>query len=64
MGKKKPSKRRLQNLSDVRRFLADIVNQLNRDEIDGAKAGKIGDLSPNFSEDHRGWRFGKAGDCP
>lgn len=41
---KKPSTRRLKNLSDARRFLADIVNQLNRDDIDPNKAAKLGYL--------------------
>ncbi len=45
MGKKKlPSKRRLKTMDDVRRFLADVVNQLNRDEMDAAKASKLGYL--------------------
>jgi hypothetical protein len=44
MVKRKPSKRRLKNLSDARRFLADIVNQLNRDEIPADKASKLGYL--------------------
>ena len=44
MGKKKPIKRRLSSLSDARRFLADIVNQLNRDEIPADKASKLGYL--------------------
>ena len=42
--KKKPAKRRLQDLKDVRRFLAHIINELNRDEIDPTKAGKLGYL--------------------
>ena len=37
-------KRRLKNLEDVRRFLADVINRLNRDEIDPAKASKLGYL--------------------
>ena len=41
---KKPSTRRLKNLSDARKFLADIINKLNRDEIDPNKAGKLGFL--------------------
>jgi len=36
--------RRLKNLSDVRRFLADVTNRLNRDEIDYNKASKLGYL--------------------
>ena len=41
---KKPIKRRLKTLGDARRFLADITNQLNRDEIDPNKASKLGYL--------------------
>jgi len=41
---KKPSKRRLKTMDDVRRFLADTVNQLNRDEIEANKASKLGYL--------------------
>ena len=45
MGKKKlPSKRRLKTMDDVRRFLAYVVNQLNRDEMESAKASKLGYL--------------------
>ena len=42
--KKKPSKRRLKSMEDVRRFLADTVNKLNRDEIEPGKASKLGYL--------------------
>lgn len=41
---KKPIKRRLKTLGDARKFLADITNQLNRDEIDPNKASKLGYL--------------------
>lgn len=41
---KKPVKRRLKGMEDVRRFLADTVNKLNRDEIDPGKASKLGYL--------------------
>jgi hypothetical protein len=44
MGMKKPSTRRLKSMEDVRRFLADVINQTNRDEIDPAKASKLGYL--------------------
>ena len=45
MGKKKiPSKRRLKTMDDIRRFLADVVNQLNRDEMEVNKASKLGYL--------------------
>lgn len=44
MGMKKPSVRRLKSLEDVRRFLADIINQANRDEVEPAKASKLGYL--------------------
>ena len=37
-------KRRLKNMEDLRRFLADVTNRLNCDEIDPAKAGKLGYL--------------------
>lgn len=33
-----PCKRRLQSAQDVRVFLADVANRLNRDELDTAKA--------------------------
>ena len=36
--------RRLKSMVDLRRFLADVTNRLNRDEIDPAKAGKLGYL--------------------
>ena len=42
--KKIPRKRRLKTLEDVRRFLADTVNKLNRDEIEVNKASKLGYL--------------------
>lgn len=41
---KKPAKRRLKSLSDTRRFLADVINGLNRGEIQTDKAGKLGYL--------------------
>jgi len=41
---RKPVKRRLKNLGDVRRFLADTVNRLNRDDLDVQVAGKLGYL--------------------
>ena len=41
---KKPNKRRLKTMEDVRRFLADTVNKLNRDEIEINKASKLGYL--------------------
>jgi hypothetical protein len=45
MGKEnKPIKRRLKTLGDARRFLADVTNQLNRDEIAPDKASKLGYL--------------------
>jgi len=45
MGNKKlPSKRRLKTMDDVRRFLSDVVNQLNRDEMEINKASKLGYL--------------------
>jgi len=36
---------RLKTIGDVSRFLAKIINQVNRDEIDVAKASKLGYLS-------------------
>ena len=39
--KPKPAKRRLKSLSDARRFLADLINALNRDEIDSSKGSKL-----------------------
>ena len=39
-----PPKRRLKTPEDIRRFLADTVNRLNRDEIDSTKAGRLGYL--------------------
>jgi len=42
--KQKPGKRRLKTLSDVRRFLSDVTNALNRGEMDATKAGKLGYL--------------------
>jgi len=42
--KKKPYRRRLKKMEDVRRFLADTVNKLNRDEIEINKASKLGYL--------------------
>ena len=42
--KKSVRNRRLKNLEDVRRFLADVTNRLNRDEIDCNKAAKLGYL--------------------
>ena len=41
---KKPNKRRLKTMEDVRRLLADTVNKLNRDEIECNKASKLGYL--------------------
>ena len=41
---KKPIKRRLKNMSDVRMFLADITNRLNQRDIDAMTAGKLGYL--------------------
>ena len=38
------SKRRLKTMADVRRFLADVINKLNRDEIDIHKAKGLGYL--------------------
>lgn len=35
---------KLQTESDVNRFLAKVINMLNRDEIDPAKAGRLGYL--------------------
>jgi hypothetical protein len=40
----KQIKRRLKTMEDVRRFLADTVNQFNRDEIEANKASKLGYL--------------------
>ena len=39
--KKKPYRRRLKKMEDVRRFLADTVNKLNRDEIEINKEFKL-----------------------
>ncbi|MFA7426028.1 MAG: hypothetical protein WCZ16_13290 [Desulfosarcinaceae bacterium] len=39
-----PCRRRLKTLSDARRFLADLINQLNRNEIDEGKARSLGYL--------------------
>lgn len=44
MGMKKTSVRRLKTLEDARRFLADVTNKLNRDQIDANKASKLGYL--------------------
>ena len=41
---KKPYKRRLNSMSDVRMFLADVANRLNRGDIDPMVAGKLGYL--------------------
>jgi len=35
---------KLQTESDVNRFLAKVINMLNRDEIDPTKAGRLGYL--------------------
>ena len=42
--KNKPIKRRLKSMDDIRRFVADTVNRLNRDEIEANKASKLGYL--------------------
>lgn len=42
--KTRPCKRRLKHLEDVRRFLADLINRCNRDEVEPAKASKLGYL--------------------
>ena len=34
----------MKTLDDIRKFLADVINKLNRDEIDPTKAGKLGYL--------------------
>lgn len=34
----------LRNITDVSRFLAKLINQLNRGEIEESKAGKLGYL--------------------
>lgn len=39
--KRKPYKRRLKSMNDVRIFLADLLNRANRDEVDIAKASKL-----------------------
>ncbi len=45
MGKKKIiRKRRLKTMEDLRRFLADTVNRLNKDELEASKASKLGYL--------------------
>ena len=47
MGKGKMKKvrtRRLKTMEDVRRFLADTINRLNKDDIDPGKASKLGYL--------------------
>lgn len=45
MGKKEIiRKRRLKTMEDVRRFLADTVNRLNKDDIAPDKASKLGYL--------------------
>jgi len=41
---KKPSKRRLKSLEDTRRFLSDIINALNRDDLELNKAKGLGYL--------------------
>ena len=41
---KKMRSMRLQSIADVNRLLAMTINELRRDEIDGAKASKIGYL--------------------
>ncbi|WP_207264786.1 hypothetical protein [Desulfovibrio sp. Huiquan2017] len=40
-----PPKRRLKSAQDLRVFLADVANRLNRDEIDGTKARALGYLA-------------------
>ncbi len=35
---------RLRSISDANRFLAKVINMLNRDEIDSSKAGRLGYL--------------------
>jgi hypothetical protein len=39
-----PRKRRLSSLIELRRFLADVINRLHRDEIEPNKASKLGYL--------------------
>lgn len=39
-----PIKRRLKSAQDVRTFLADLVNKVNRNEVDPAKAKCLGYL--------------------
>ena len=46
----KPTRRRLKNLSDVRKFLADTINRLNQDHIDSIKASKLGYLCSILSK--------------
>ena len=41
---RKPYRRRLRNLNDCRVFLADVINRLNRNEIDPGTASKLGYL--------------------
>jgi len=41
---KKPTRRRLKSMSDVRRYLACLINDLKNGEIDPAIAGKLGYL--------------------
>lgn len=43
MAVKKPRKR-LKTLSDVRRYLAGLINDVRNNEIDGALAGRLGYL--------------------
>jgi len=38
---KKPIKRRLKNIEDVRKALSDLYNRLNRDEVEPVKAGRL-----------------------
>lgn len=40
-----PPKRRLKSADDCRRFLADLINRLNRGEVDSTTAGRLGYLT-------------------
>jgi hypothetical protein len=44
MGTKKPCKRRFRDLNDLRKFVGDLINRVNREEVDAQLAGKMGYL--------------------
>ena len=51
-GEKKTNqiKRRLKTTADIRRFLADLINRVNQEELDSQTAGKMGYLCQILSK--------------